>query len=143
VFFQLFWVFFFLCFFEFSDLKVKVFFLLVFSFRSVSGKHASPLVKQERRRGDFWLLFVFLVFFSVLLVFFGDAVDGGFLGDFLDWISWGKEWEYFAGLGEVSGEGKKIYKKFPASARKKIPARKKKEINFYSFFIKYDFSDVG
>jgi len=39
--------------------------------------------------------------------FVGDAVDGGFLVDFLGWISWGKEGEDFAGLEEVSGEGKK------------------------------------
>jgi hypothetical protein len=46
------------------------------------------------------------------------------LGDFLDWISWGKEGEDFAGLAEVSGEGKKK-KKFPARAKKKILAKKK------------------
>jgi hypothetical protein len=28
-----------------------------------------------------------------------------FLENFLDWISWGKEGEDFAGLAEVSGEG--------------------------------------
>jgi hypothetical protein len=49
------------------------------------------------------------------------------LGDFLDWISWGKEGEDFAGLAEVSGEGKKKEKKkkFPARARKKILAKKR------------------
>jgi hypothetical protein len=37
--------------------------------------------------GDF-LVFCWR-FFGVLLVFFGNVVDGGFLGDFLDRISWG------------------------------------------------------
>jgi hypothetical protein len=43
----------------------------------------------------------------IIWCFVGDAVNGGFLGDFLDWISWGKEGEDFTGLEEVSGEGKK------------------------------------
>jgi hypothetical protein len=56
--------------------------------------------------GIFWGFF-FLVCFDVLLVFFGDAVDEGYLGDFLGWISWGEEGEDFVGLEEVSSEGKK------------------------------------
>jgi hypothetical protein len=47
-----------------------------------------------------------------------------FFGDFLDWISWGKEGEDFASLAEVSAEGKRK-KKFPARAKKKILAKKK------------------
>jgi hypothetical protein len=49
------------------------------------------------------------------------------LGDFFEWISWGKEWEDFAGLEEVSGEVKKKKKKILARARKKKLRKKKEE----------------
>jgi len=38
------------------------------------------------------------------------------LGDFFEWISWGKEVEDFASLEEVSGEGKKKKKKNSSSS---------------------------
>jgi len=57
-------------------------------------------------------------------VIFGNAADGGFLGDFLDWISWGKEGEDFAGLAEVSGEGKKK-RSFQRGLKRKYWQKKK------------------
>jgi DNA invertase Pin-like site-specific DNA recombinase len=50
------------------------------------------------------------------------------LGDFFEWISWGRnEGEDFAGLEEVFGEGKKKGKKFPVRAKKKKLGKKKKK----------------
>jgi hypothetical protein len=56
-------------------------------------------------------------------------------GDFLDWISWRKEGEDFAGLEEVFGGEKKRERKKEFSARAERKYRRKKNI--------YDFSDVG
>jgi len=44
----------------------------------------------------------------------------------MDWISWGKKGEDFAGLAEISGEGKKK-KKVSGRARKIYWRKKKKE----------------
>jgi hypothetical protein len=54
---------------------------------------------------------VILGIFWCFVGLFGNAVDGGFLGDFFEWISWGKEGEDFAGLEELFGEKKKKKKK--------------------------------
>jgi hypothetical protein len=63
-----------------------------------------PLGRGEAVFSSWW-------FFDVLLVFFGNAVDGGFgwfLGDFFEWIHGGRK-------GKISP----ALKKFPAREKKK------------------------
>jgi hypothetical protein len=76
-----------------------------------------------------------VVIFGIFWCFVGDFFImrstgdfWSFFGDFLDWISWEKEAEDFAGLQEVSGEKKK---------------KKKTETSLCTFLKKiYDFSVV-
>jgi hypothetical protein len=52
------------------------------------------------------------------------VIDGGFLGDFLDWISWGRRVKISPALLKFLARGKIKKKKFSARARKKILAKK-------------------
>jgi hypothetical protein len=78
--------------------------------------------------GDF-LVFCWS-FFGVFLVFFGNVVDGGFLGDFLDRISWESFVVISPALQKFPAREKKIAKKVYGEAtgeRKKRIKKKKKE----------------
>jgi len=65
-------------------------------------------------------------FFGVLLVFFGNVVDGGFLGDFLDRISWESFVVISPALQKFPAREKKIAKKVSSegTGEKKIKNKK-------------------